>query len=508
MEAPIKVVFAGLSGHLAVDLVEILRKGGFAPISREVKSRTSLADTLDLESWDIIIAESGKGRLSPARIGATLRVRGDETPIIALCAELDSRKAIELVKAGASDVLSMSELDRLPSTAKREIKAARKRWRQKSEEGEMKVAAAAFNTAGEGIMVSDRSGRIISINPAFTQLTGLVLSSALGRSQELIYAEHHTQSFFDAQQEKLNETGAWKGEAWFKRADERRFPVWLTIAAVTNAIGEATEYVAIFRDITERKQREDKYRRLATFDPLTELPNRTLFFDRLNQVIRTASRNEGAASLLFIDLDSFKQVNDTMGHRLGDDLLRQVAARLHGCVRDSDTIARIGGDEFAIVLDDDLDGKAAVRVAENAILALSETFDLDGAKTTIGCSVGISMFPQDGNNGTDLLAKADEAMYQAKSEGKGCYQFYEPGFRSATEFIAVNLKQHARSLPTILSIIAALGLIAWLTAASLHGTSNIIAQDPTPEALNNFNTAAGKLEKRPPKDEDLDSNRP
>jgi len=500
MEAPIKVVFAGISGRLAMDLVEILRQGGFAPISREVKSRTALADTLDLESWDIIIAENGKGRLSPARIGATLRVRGDETPVIALCTELDSRKAIELVKAGASDVLSMNELDRLPSTAKREMKAARKRWRQKSEEGEMKVAAAAFNTAGEGIMVSDRTGRIISINPAFTQLTGLVLSSALGRSQELIYAEHHTQSFFDTQQEKLNETGAWKGEAWFKRADGRRFPVWLTIAAVTNAEGEATEYVAIFRDITERKQREDKYRRLATFDPLTELPNRTLFFDRLDQVIRTASRNEGAASLLFIDLDSFKQVNDTMGHRLGDNLLRQVGARLHGCVRDCDTIARIGGDEFAIVLDDDLDGKAAVRVAENAIEALTGAFDLDGTKATIGCSVGIAMFPQDGDTGNDLLAKADEAMYQAKSKGKGCYQFYEPGIRSTAELITVNLKHHLRNLPIALGLIAALGLVAWLTTASLKTENDIIAQDPPPETLNNFDTAAGKTETAPSKD--------
>jgi len=495
MEAPIKVIFAGISGNLAEGLMQALRDGGFAPVSRDVNSRATLIDALDLEHWDAIIADCSRRHLSPVQIGKTLRIRGDETPLVVICDDLDSRRAIDLIKAGAADVLCINELDNLAITLKLEMKAARKRWRHRVQESETQVAATAFHTAAEGIMVTDRTGRIIAINPAFTKVTGHVLSAAIGRSPEILYAERHTQSFFDAQQEKLSLEGAWKGEVWFKNTAGQRFPVWLSTTAVTAPEGDVTEYVSIFRDITERKEREDHFRRQATYDPLTQLPNRTLFFDRLEQAILAAGRKEDVASLLFVDLDRFKSVNDTLGHAMGDKLLKQVAERLQECVRDCDTVARIGGDEFAIVLEDDSDGSAAIRVATKTITALNRSFDLGGACASIGCSIGISMFPEDGEGGDDLLSKADEAMYQAKSLGRGRFHFFEP-----TPVIPTNSnKPGFRRLPTFVGLAATMLLIIWMAVSSnwLSPDNNIIAQEPAGTELNDFNTAAGAPTKNP-----------
>jgi len=502
MEAPVKLIFAGLAEDVAENLLQILRQGGFAPVTREVASRTKFIDALNLESWDAVLADCRKGQLSPSRLADILKQRRDETPLIVLCKDFETREAVELVKSGASDVLSLSELARLPDVLKKEMKNARKRWKERSRDGDLRVAAAAFKTAAEGIMVTDRTGRIIAVNPAFTDLTGLVLSAAIGRSPEILYAENHTPSFFAAQQEKLSENGVWKGEVWFRRTDGERFPVWMSTTVVTNTKGEVTEYVSVFRDISERKEREERFRKLATYDPLTELPNRTLFFDRVEQLIRTASRKESAASLLFVDLDRFKRVNDSQGHAVGDQLLKQAAHRLQGCVRESDTVARIGGDEFAIILDDDLQGSAAVRVAQKTIAALRRPFNLNGTICNIGCSIGIARYPQNGDNGETLLRKADEAMYQAKDRGKGCYHFFEAAETPSEIIKKIALDSRSGSLPTVTGLAAVALLLGWLALSGVAGDwlfpeRNMIADEPPAKSLTDFDTAAGKPAKEP-----------
>ena len=502
MEAPVKLIFAGLAEDVTENLLKILRQSGFAPVTREVASRTKFIDALDLASWDAVLADCRKGQLSPSRLADILKQRRDETPLIILCKDFETREAVEMVKSGASDVLCLNEVARLPNVLKREIKNARKRWKERSRDGDLRVAAAAFKTAAEGIMVTDRTGRIIAVNPAFTTLTGVVLSAAIGRSPEILYADNHTPSFFASQQEKLSENGIWKGEAWLRRTDGDRFPVWMSTTVVTNTKGEITEYVSVFRDISERKEREERFRRLATYDPLTELPNRTLFFDRIEQLIRAASRNETAASLLFIDLDRFKGINDSHGHRVGDQLLKQVAHRLRRSVRESDTVARIGGDEFAIVLEDDQQGSAAVRVAQKTIAAIKRPFNLNGTIADIGCSIGISRYPQDGDNGEVLLGKADEAMYQAKNRGKGCYHFFEAVETPAGILKKITLENRSGSLPALTGVVLTALLITWLALSGiandwLFPENNMIADEPPAKSLIDFDTAAGNSKEAP-----------
>jgi diguanylate cyclase (GGDEF)-like protein len=228
------------------------------------------------------------------------------------------------------------------------------------------------------------------------------------------------------------QNGYWSGEIWNRRKDGSVFPEWLSIAAIKSDDGLVKEYVAVFSDITKHKQDEEKIRYQANFDALTGLPNRSLLTDRLSQAILSANREEWQLGLLFVDLDQFKVVNDTFGHVVGDELLQQVAARIRECVREADTVARFGGDEFVILLQDIEDPDVAVAISSKVIEAVTKSFKLYGREIFIGASIGITIYPEDAGTADALLRNADMAMYQAKAHGRNTYQFFTASMQRQT----------------------------------------------------------------------------
>lgn len=281
-----------------------------------------------------------------------------------------------------------------------------------------------FVNTGEPILITDEKINIIDVNPAYLELSGFLREEVIGKTPRISQSGHHDKEFYRRMWEEINKTGQWSGEIWDRKKTGEVYPTWLTINAIRNHHGEVVNYVGIVKDVSLQKKNEEKLERMAYYDPLTRLPNRQLFRDRLEQGILISERDGKQFALLFIDLDRFKKINDTMGHDAGDDLLVQVAERLMACVRLSDTVARMGGDEFNIIIPS-LKNIDSVRVvAEKIIDDLHRVFNLRGHEAYIGASIGIAIYPIDGVNPADLSKKADAAMYQAKESGRGNYKFF------------------------------------------------------------------------------------
>lgn len=303
---------------------------------------------------------------------------------------------------------------------------------RKRAEEQLRMNATVFETTNEGIMVTDAEARIKTVNPAFTEITGYSAEEAIGQMPSMFSSGRHDQAFFDEMWNHLRTAGNWSGEIWNRRKDGSVFPEWLSIAAIKDEKGTINEYVAIFSDITQRKQNEEQILYQANYDVLTGLPNRTLLFDRLLQSIVSARREQWRFALMFVDLDRFKAVNDLHGHVIGDELLQMVASRLRTSIREVDTVARFGGDEFVVLLHAIHGEDDAAMVSQKLIEALSEPFEIVDRAVSIGATVGITLFPADASEAGSmmdmanaLLSNADMAMYQAKSKGRNRYQFFQ-----------------------------------------------------------------------------------
>jgi diguanylate cyclase (GGDEF)-like protein/PAS domain S-box-containing protein len=309
---------------------------------------------------------------------------------------------------------------------------------QKEVEEQLRMIEAVFSTSNEAIMVADRDGLIKTINPAFSRITGYSLEEVQGRNPSILSSGRHEVDFYQNMWQEIIRQGCWSGEIWNRRKNGTIYPEWLSVSVVYDSEGEPSEYVAVFSDITKRKNDEAQIVRQAYYDELTELPNRTLLSDRLNLAIATANRDEQIIALLFVDLDRFKYVNDSMGHEYGDDLLKQVADRLNGCVRDTDTVARFGGDEFVILLHNIKSEADAAHVAQKLIDALSTPFVLAEREIIIGASIGIAMHPGDADTAETLIRNADLAMYKAKQSG-----------RNQAHFFTAAMQEHANQRMTL-----------------------------------------------------------
>ena len=300
-----------------------------------------------------------------------------------------------------------------------------------SSERNLQLAEKVIQTSLEGIMITDARGRIIRVNPAFTDLTGYRPEEVIGQSPAVLQSGRHDKAFYDRMWATLSREGQWRGEIWNRRKNGEIYPELLTITAITDEQDEITHYAALFSDITERKENERRIRHLAYYDPLTGLPNRRLFHDRLDVAISHAHRSGGALAVLFIDLDHFKTINDTLGHAVGDELLEVVAGKLTGCLREDDSVARTGGDEFLALLPE-IDGFEPVAdVAQRIIDALSRPVVLHGRELVIGCSIGIAFYPDDGLGSEDLVKHADIAMYRAKQGGRNTYSLFTAAMNDA-----------------------------------------------------------------------------
>ena len=304
-----------------------------------------------------------------------------------------------------------------------------------------------FEQTNEAVVITDPENRIVAVNAAFTRLTGYEASEALGQNPRILSAGRAEPELYQAMWQALESESYWQGEIWDRRKDGRLFPKWLVISVIRNAAGEVENYVACFTDISERKEAADRLLHLAYHDPLTHLPNRLAFDSQLELIIRSCSRDNQQMALMLIDLDRFKTVNDTLGHHVGDDLLKSVALRLRECVRASDIVARLGGDDFVVVLPNIESALSAASVAGKVQRFLADRHDVGEYQLYATPSIGISVFPSDGRDSDTLLRNADVAMYHAKSAGRNNYQFYAERMNEAAgERLAMeNALRHAVS---------------------------------------------------------------
>ncbi len=288
----------------------------------------------------------------------------------------------------------------------------------------LRLLAKVFENSGESIMVCDVSGNIVDVNRSFTKVTGYSAEEVIGKNPRLLSSGRHDDAFYRQMRQTLNEKGYWQGEIWNRRKNGELFPELLGISTACDAQGRLTHYIGVFSDISERKATEAKIEYLAHHDPLTHLPNRILLRDRFEQAVAYAARNNSMLALLFLDLDHFKQINDSRGHAMGDCLLQGIADRLLKCLREVDIICRQGGDEFIIVLTDLKDSDTVQQTTQKILLQLNEPFDIGGVQMTASFSIGISLYPNDSVNFDGLLNKADTAMYAAKKHGRNTFRFF------------------------------------------------------------------------------------
>ena len=335
-------------------------------------------------------------------------------PIIVLSGNDNKDVAIDALNEGAQDYLVKGSYEH--DALGRAITHALVRARLESR---LRLFEVALNSVSNGIVITDIDARIQWANPAFTQLTGFTLEEAIGRKpNELVSSGKQSQPFYQDLWETILSGSSWHGEIINRRKLGELYHENLSISPVMDKNRKITNFVAIKQDITERKNADAQIHHLAHYDPLTDLPNRVLFSDRLQRALVAAKRDNSHLALMFLDLDKFKPINDDLGHHVGDMLLKEAAKRMQSCVRESDTVARIGGDEFVVLLPIIETEQDAVVVAEKIRYALNQPFELVGKRLSISSSTGIVVYPEHGMDETQLIKNADIAMYNAKESGR------------------------------------------------------------------------------------------
>lgn len=291
-------------------------------------------------------------------------------------------------------------------------------------QAELHLASSIYTNISEAVLVTDINNKIVALNPAFTKINGYTLDEIKGKDPSFLNSDSHDADFFKNMRKEISQRGVWQGKVWSLRKNGEVFPKWLTINTIYNAEGGIQYYVATGSDITNKVRSDELIWRQANYDFLTDLPNRHMFQDRLEQEILKSLREESLLALLFIDLDHFKDVNDTLGHPVGDQLLIKVAKRINRCVRNTDTVARMGGDEFTVILPKlkiTIDGE---KVAEQIISALAEPYSINGETIYVGASIGIAFCPNDTSNVNQLISNADQAMYTSKALGRNRLSYF------------------------------------------------------------------------------------
>ncbi|MBI5571439.1 MAG: EAL domain-containing protein [Desulfomonile tiedjei] len=291
----------------------------------------------------------------------------------------------------------------------------------------LNLAAEIIDSIDEAIVITDVQGNIVQVNDAFCRLTGYSAAEVHGKNPRVMKSHRHDGEFYRRMWKSLTKTGRWQGELWDRRKDGEVFAKLMSISSITNHRGEVTHFVGVFSDITERKEAEAHLTNLAHYDPLTGLPNRTLAMDRLRQAVLQAERPGRSVAVLVLDLDGFKEINDTLGHPAGDDLLAAVAQRLRETVRRGDTVARIGGDVFTVILPEVQDGTEVASVARKLIDRLAGSYRVADTDISITASIGVAVYPDDGSDAETLIQNADAAMHRAKEGDRNTFQFVSSG---------------------------------------------------------------------------------
>ncbi len=313
-------------------------------------------------------------------------------------------------------------------------------------EQRLQLWAKVFEASSESILILDAERHVLTANQAFSRATGWDVAEVVGLTPDFLYTERHDQRFYEALWQAAVIRGSWQGELWLKRKTGDAYPTWLVANVVRSADGRITHLVAAAVDISEHKANEARIHHLAHHDVLTDLPNRSLCMERLRMAVDQAGRSGGHVAVVFLDLDRFKNINDSMGHHVGDALLRSVAQRLLQAVRAGDTVSRLGGDEFVVVLCDVADVAEIAHIVNDRMVPLiRQAHAVEGVELAVSCSAGIAVFPQDGRDVDHLMRHADAAMYQAKAAGRNMATFFTPEFHArAQERLAIeNALRHA-----------------------------------------------------------------
>lgn len=313
------------------------------------------------------------------------------------------------------------EVERLAGIAQDVTDEHYQRETMREMEERLRLASMVFDNSDEAILVTDLHACIIEVNPAFEKITGYSRSEVLGKNPSMMQSGKHSDDFYSAMWKSLVTTGKWQGEIWDRRKNGEIYPKWLTLTTVTDPNGTPYHYVGLFSDISRIKQSEQVLEHLAHYDPLTELPNRVLFRDRLGQAISELDQKKEMIALLFLDLDGFKDVNDSKGHTAGDFVLMETARRLSSVIRKTDTVARLGGDEFTVILSGITQEANAIQVAEKILYELRKPFFVESEFFRISASIGIAFAPRHGETVEELIRYSDMSMYRAKEAGKNQY---------------------------------------------------------------------------------------
>lgn len=319
----------------------------------------------------------------------------------------------------------------------------------KDMEKRLRLDASVLNECAEMIVVTDAEGRITRVNKAFTKVTGYTEEEVLGKNPNILQSKKMDKSFYENMWDTLHKHHSWQGEIWNKRKNGEIYPEWISLTAIKNADDAVSHYISVSSDITQRKKDADNMHFMAYYDTLTGLPNRVLLQDRLKQALAQSNRNQQHGAVFVLDIDHFKVINDSLGHLIGDELLKVIAKRLTSCIREEDTISRMGGDEFVVLLADlGADKKNAIshatNVADKIIQNISEPTTIDDNKLQITVSIGIAMFPEDTDNITELVKLADNAMYKVKKLGRNNYKFVTPSLqKEADKRLSVQHGLHA-----------------------------------------------------------------
>ena len=385
------------------------------------------------------LVEDRQAALFPGRIFADLLVRrqpavlSPETDLATVLHRLGEERCdyLPIAKPDGNihGVISQVSIFSILTQRERALNADRDRLigELQKELENRQIAVSVFDATSEGIMVTDANLRIIMVNQSFVRTTGYAEEEVIRNSPQLLKSGRHDSDFYQEMWRILGEQGSWEGEIWNRRKNGEIYPEWLHINAIPDDEGTVRYYAGVFSDISQHQDLRAKLLHLAYYDVLTNLPNRQLFLDRLNHAIAQSNRTGEQFSILFIDLDRFKDINDTLGHSFGDKFLTAVGERLKGAMRESDTVARLGGDEFTVVLQNTYEVTDISAAAEKVLASLaSSPLCIDGRELFIAASIGVSRYPDDGEDAETLLMNADAAMFRAKEQGKGGVRFFSP----------------------------------------------------------------------------------
>lgn len=378
-------------------------------------------------SPDIIITDIQMPEMDGLSMSKEIRITNPKIPIVVTTAFEHSEYLKHALDIGINKYITKPINPALLYHSLRECA------QQLHTEAQLDLASLVFQNASEAMAVTEPDGTIITVNPAFTEVTGYTPEEIIGKNANILNSGRQTAAFYEAMWHSINTTGHWQGDIWDKRKNGEIYAKRLTINTIFDKNQTPHRRVALFDDITKKKETEELIWQYANFDPLTGLPNRRMLNDRLEQEILKAHRAGQPLALLFLDLDHFKEVNDTLGHEAGDQLIKEAAERLKSCVRESDTVARLGGDEFTIILSD-LDAFGNVeRVALDILQKIAEPFHLGIETAYVSASIGITMYPEDGKSREELLRNADQAMYAAKQLGRNRYSYFTHYMQKAAQ---------------------------------------------------------------------------